>query len=96
MSESNETHTKAGSTKFSRFFTPFIQWFDSDYCPEGASKVRNEPDKVDWTRVMPFVALHLGCLGAIWVGVSPVALISAVALYFIRMFAVTEIGRAHV
>lgn len=91
MSESNATHTKADSTKFSRFFTPFIQWFDSDYCPEGASKVRNEPDKVDWTRVMPFVALHLGCLGAIWVGVSPVALISAVALYFIRMFAVTGV-----
>ncbi len=53
--------------------------------------MRNEPDKVDWIRVMPFVFLHAGCLGVIWVGWSPVAVWSAVALYFIRMFAVTGI-----
>ncbi len=53
--------------------------------------MRNEPDKVDWVRVMPFVILHLGCLAVIWVGWSPVAAWSAVALYFVRMFAVTGI-----
>ncbi len=53
--------------------------------------MRNEPDKVDWVRVMPFVVLHLGCLGVLWVGWSPFAAIAAVALYFVRMFAVTGI-----
>jgi len=53
--------------------------------------MRNEPDKVDWMRVLPFVILHLGCFGIVWVGASSVAVWSAVALYFIRMFAVTGI-----
>jgi stearoyl-CoA desaturase (delta-9 desaturase) len=53
--------------------------------------MRAEPDRVDWVRVMPFVFLHAGCLAAFWVGVSPVAIWTAVALYFIRMFAVTGI-----
>ncbi len=68
-----------------------VQWIDSDHCPGGAEKMRNEPDRVDWIRVLPFVFLHAGCLGVIWVGWSPVALWTAVALYFIRMFAVTGI-----
>ena len=71
--------------------TAVTQWFDSDYCPDGAEKMRNEPDKVDWVRVMPFVVLHLGCFGILWVGVSAFAAWAAVFLYFIRMFAVTGI-----
>jgi len=42
-------------------------------------------------RVMPFVFLHAGCLGVIWVGASAFAVWTAVALYFIRMFAVTGV-----
>ncbi len=53
--------------------------------------MRAEPDKVDWVRVMPFVILHLGCLGIIWTGTSAFAVWSAVVLYFVRMFAVTGI-----
>lgn len=53
--------------------------------------MREEPDKVDWVRVMPFVVLHLGCLGVIWVGWSPFAVTAAIFLYFVRMFAVTGI-----
>lgn len=68
-----------------------IQWIDSDYCPEGAERLREQPDRVDWLRVLPFIFLHAGCLGVLWVGWSPVAVWSAVALYFIRMFAVTGI-----
>jgi len=33
--------------------------------------------------------MHLGCLGVIWVGWSPVAVLAAVFLYFVRMFAIT-------
>lgn len=53
--------------------------------------MRNEPDRVDLVRCIPFIVLHLGCLGVIWVGASPFAVWTAVALYFLRMFAVTGI-----
>ncbi len=76
---------------FRRLTTAVTQWIDSDHCPEGAEKMRAESDRVDWVRVMPFVFLHLGCIGIIWVGASWFAVWAAVALYFIRMFAVTGI-----
>jgi stearoyl-CoA desaturase (Delta-9 desaturase) len=74
-----------------RAASAFVQWFDADYTPDGADKMRSEPDKVDWMRCIPFIILHGGCLAVFWVGVSPVAVWTAVALYFLRMFAVTGI-----
>lgn len=60
------------------------RWFDSDSGdPEAAS------DTIDWLRVVPFVALHLACIGVVWVGYSPVALAAAALLYAARMFAIT-------
>jgi stearoyl-CoA desaturase (Delta-9 desaturase) len=88
MSASPSSHAPSF---LSRCLTAVTQWIDSDYCPDGAEKMRNEPDKVDWVRVMPFVILHLGCFGILWVGVSAFAAWAAVFLYFIRMFAVTGI-----
>ncbi|MBN8716368.1 MAG: acyl-CoA desaturase [Xanthomonadales bacterium] len=60
------------------------QWFDSGAVAQGA-----DPDRIDWLRVLPFILLHLGCLGVIWVGVSPVAVAVAALLYVVRMFAIT-------
>jgi stearoyl-CoA desaturase (delta-9 desaturase) len=74
-----------------RTLTAIIQWIDADHAPAGAAAVRGEPDRVDWTRCIPFIILHLGCLGVIWVGASPFAVWSAVALYFARMAAVTGV-----
>ena len=68
-----------------------VQWFDADYMPEGAAKMRAAPDRVDWMRCIPFIILHAGCLGVIWWGWSPFAVWTAVILYFLRMFAVTGI-----
>jgi stearoyl-CoA desaturase (Delta-9 desaturase) len=76
---------------FRRAASALIQWVDSDYAPDGADKIRAEPDRVDWVRSIPFIILHAGCLGILWVGWSPVAVWTAVALYFIRMFFVTGI-----
>ncbi len=42
-----------------------------------------------WARLIPYVALHLVCFAVIWVGWSPVAVLTAVALYVVRMFAIT-------
>lgn len=68
-----------------------VQWFDSDYTPIAPELMRAEPDRVDWMRCIPFIILHTGCLGVIWVGASSFAVWTAVALYFVRMFAVTGI-----
>ena len=79
------------SSPVRRAVSAFVQWFDADYTPDGAEKMRAEPDKVDWMRCIPFIILHAGCFAVLWVGVSPFAVWTAVALYFVRMFAVTGI-----
>ncbi len=62
------------------------RWFDTS-----ATVMVDESreDRIDWLRAAPFVAMHLACLGVLWVGVSPVALIVAGSLYALRMFAIT-------
>jgi stearoyl-CoA desaturase (delta-9 desaturase) len=72
-----------------RLSAALVQWFDADHIPEGREKLWAEQDRVDWMRCIPFIILHGACLGVIWVGWSPVAVWTAVALYFLRMFAVT-------
>jgi stearoyl-CoA desaturase (delta-9 desaturase) len=61
-----------------------VAWFDN-----AAGVADNEPERIDWLRVVPFIGLHLACLALLWVGASAVAVAVAVALYALRMFAVT-------
>lgn len=68
-----------------------VRFIDSDYFPQGAASVREMPERFEWSRAVPFVILHLGCLGVIWTGWSWTAAGVAAALYFARMFAVTGI-----
>jgi len=56
-------------------------WIDTSAAPEGRG--------VDWPRVVPYLLLHAGCLAVAWVGVSALAVSVAVALYLLRMFAIT-------
>jgi len=65
------------------FFASVARWFDA-YADDGAPARR-----FDWARLLPFIGLHLGCLGVLWVGVSTTAVLVAVALYALRMFAIT-------
>ncbi len=65
------------------------QIFDADYYPQGVARVLEQPERFEFGRALPFIFLHLGCLGVIWTGWSPVAILVAAALYFIRMFAIT-------
>ncbi|MBS3895522.1 acyl-CoA desaturase [Silanimonas sp.] len=46
-------------------------------------------ERENWLRALPFIGLHLACLGVLWVGVSWFAVAVAVALYALRMFAIT-------
>src|SRR3954463_3920690 len=74
-----------------RLFAVILQWIDSDHSPERQAEMRAQPDRVDWGRCIPFIILHLACIAVIWVGWTPFAVWTAVALYFVRMFAVTGI-----
>ncbi len=69
----------------------FIQWFDADYHAAGVSGKIGDVDRVNWIRCLPFVILHLGCLGIFVVGWSWTAVCAGIALYIVRMFAVTGI-----
>jgi stearoyl-CoA desaturase (delta-9 desaturase) len=64
----------------------FIRWFDTDAADAPAP---GDERRIDWLRVVPFIGLHLACIGLVWVGFSWVALWTAVALYALRMFAIT-------
>ena len=44
---------------------------------------------IDFYRVIPFVLIHLACFALIWVGYSWFAVIFAIMLYVVRMFAIT-------
>ncbi|MFT3667659.1 MAG: fatty acid desaturase [Pseudoxanthomonas sp.] len=62
------------------------RWFDTE--------ARTDDDvahagRIDWLRAIPFLGMHLACVAVLWVGVSPIAVVVAVALYAVRMFAIT-------
>jgi len=61
-------------------------WFDTRAVDPAAM---TGTERVDWFRVLPFLAAHLACLGALWVGWSATAVAVAAALVALRMFAVT-------
>ena len=62
-----------------------LAWFDG----RAAGADAGEPRRIDWLRQVPFIAIHAGCLALPWVGASAVAVATAVALYALRMFAIT-------
>ena len=69
-------------------------WFDNgnvatvDAAPDVTSDVMGWRS-IDLLRVLPFIAIHAGCLAVIWVGVSTTAVVVAALLYALRMFAIT-------
>jgi stearoyl-CoA desaturase (delta-9 desaturase) len=73
----------------SDIFYSVVRWIDSD---AGIAAIENTEDnrgQVDRLRIVPLIVLHLLCLLVFRVGWSPAALIVALALYLIRMFAIT-------
>ncbi|PRH82698.1 acyl-CoA desaturase [Arenimonas caeni] len=77
--------TPAPAPAWRRALRAIVLWFDTGAAPADD----RDPDRIDWLRVLPFVGLHLACLGVLWVGFSWFALWTAVALYAVRMFAIT-------
>jgi stearoyl-CoA desaturase (delta-9 desaturase) len=61
------------------------RWFVADAAvpAEGAGR------RVEWLRVVPFLALHVGAVAAPFVGVRWIDIVFALSLYALRMFAIT-------
>lgn len=62
--------------------------------PAAPAAISNNPhadtnDRVHPLAVLPILTIHLLCLGAIWTGWSWIAVAVAVALFWVRMFAIT-------
>jgi stearoyl-CoA desaturase (Delta-9 desaturase) len=76
-------------------FATFISWFDShsiQYDNQADAlgvNIHAASSGIDYWRVIPFVLIHLACLAVIWVEWSWFAVSFAIALYVIRMFAIT-------
>jgi stearoyl-CoA desaturase (delta-9 desaturase) len=49
----------------------------------------DDQDDVMYPSVLPFLLVHLGCIAAIWSGITWQAIAIGVSLYWLRMFAVT-------
>ncbi|MGC4030097.1 MAG: acyl-CoA desaturase [Steroidobacteraceae bacterium] len=67
------------------------RWLDNERRATESTAVADAQalDSIEWSRILPYIALHLACLGVIWVGVSWVAVIVALIAYVVRMFAIT-------
>src|SRR5688572_33512422 len=76
------------SNPLARLGRAVLHWFDTGRSSSFDTN-HNGVDRIDWVRTLPFILMHAACLFAFVVGVSPVAIFVCVALYFIRMFAIT-------
>jgi stearoyl-CoA desaturase (delta-9 desaturase) len=68
-------------------FAAVVGWFDAWSAP--AAVRRDDAERVDWLRIVPFLLLHVGALGVLFTGASALAVGVAAALYVVRMFAIT-------
>jgi stearoyl-CoA desaturase (delta-9 desaturase) len=64
------------------------KWLDNERLTT-AGAGEDAPDVVEWSRILPFLAMHLACLAVIWVGISWTAVLVATIAYVVRMFAIT-------
>ena len=71
-----------------RFARTVRAWIDTSAAPP-ADDDASAADRIDWLRAAPFVLMHLACGAVVFVGVSPTAIGVAIALYAVRMFAIT-------
>jgi stearoyl-CoA desaturase (Delta-9 desaturase) len=51
--------------------------------------IHPDPDDILYPDLVPFLAVHAGCIAVIWSGITWPAIALCVALYWLRMFAIT-------
>jgi len=73
-------------SRWRNWWVSLLAWFDA-----AAVELPSPTNarRIDWLRTLPFIGMHVACFGVIWVGWSPIAVGTAIALYLVRMFAIT-------
>lgn len=66
-----------------------VRWFDSEAHNESTSSNPEDEHRISWFRCMPFLIVHLACIGVIFTGVSTVAVMVCLGMFWLRMFAIT-------
>ena len=72
-----------------RLWRSTLRWFDDELATELLA--RRPSEQIDWFGFLPFFALHLSCFLVIWVGWSPIAVVTSIGLYVVRMLAITGV-----
>jgi len=72
-----------------RFLRTIALWFDAGAQAAPGRIPSHSAKRVDWMRVLPFLGMHVMCLGVFVVGWHTGAVLTAVGLYVVRMFAIT-------
>ena len=62
---------------------------ESNVVPRETCPPRDNTESISWLHTLPFAGVHLMALGVFWVGWSPVAVAMAIAMFWLRMFAIT-------
>ena len=79
---------QAGSRPAGSLWRVVRLWFDAG-ATDHATATAGGPDRIEWARIVPFIGMHVACLGVFWVGASRIAVATAVVLYVARMVAIT-------
>jgi stearoyl-CoA desaturase (delta-9 desaturase) len=66
-----------------------LRWIDSAAAAPDPAGEGGDARRTDWLRVLPFIAIHAGCLGVFWLSPSAELVALAAALFAARMFAIT-------
>jgi stearoyl-CoA desaturase (delta-9 desaturase) len=70
--------------KYAHAWHLLLRWFDSSTNSPSSSEA------VDYSRIVPFILLHVVCLVGVWfVPVGTIEIVTATTAYFVRMFAIT-------
>ena len=81
-------HEKKSPLRIFSLIRSITCWFDNSTKTYNPSETDNKYS-IDWLRMIPYVGMHVMCLGVIWVGWSPVAVAVAAGLYAFHMFVIT-------
>ncbi len=77
------------TNRYTRLMFSLLNFLDSDGSTSRETSSETVPSQIGWSRFFPFLFLHAGMLGVIWCGWSWFAVGLALALYWVRMFAIT-------
>ena len=83
------TITTVPESRRQSLYRTVASWFDAAAASAAPFPPSANGRRADWARLLPFLGMHVMCLGVFMVGWHEGAVATAVALYLVRMFAIT-------